>query len=127
MLVRYNCVNKKQITAVVTLNTMLYNFNDVNGVQPFQVVVNTVVSSTGNRRLLSSEKPEFIYENIFYVFIYERIYELIYVDTQNMNSCINSYTNRHMAIRVFQARQLGCSRSEQCCRLRHRSETGCCE
>ena len=30
----YNCAFKKQITAVVTLNTMLYNFNNnLNGVQ----------------------------------------------------------------------------------------------
>jgi len=71
----YNCAYKKQITAVVTLNTTLYNFNNnVNGVQtaflqavaaaagvsPSQVVVNTVVSSTGNRRLLSEKSNKFI-------------------------------------------------------------------
>ena len=46
------------------------------------------------------------------------IYEFIYVNTQNMNSYMNLYMNKHkMAIRVFQIWLSGCSRSERRRRL----------
>ena len=61
---------------------------------------------------------EIMYENIFYEFIYELTYEFVYMNTQNMNSYMNSCTNKHnMAIRVFQIWRSGCSRSERRRRL----------
>ena len=60
-----------------------------------------------------------MYENSFYEFVFEVIYEIMYMNTQNMNSYMNSCTNKHnMAIRVFQIWRSGCSRSERRRRLR---------
>ena len=68
----YSCAYTKRITAVVTLNTSLTNFNgNVGGVQtsflaavasaagvtPSQVVINNVASSGGSRRLLGYSTP----------------------------------------------------------------------